>query len=335
MPVPMNPGILTPADAFAWIESFTNLERGAVPFDSATYHLERMRRLLAMFDNPEQGCPLIHVAGTKGKGSTSALLASALRASGRRTGLYTSPHVSSPFERIVLAGEADQPQAVVRIARAMRDAVEAVPEEGPGGFPPTTFELYTLLAFLYFREAGCDIAVIETGIGGRLDATNVITPEASVITPLDLEHTDVLGATIGQIAAEKAGIIKPGVPAFIGLQPPLAGEVFREAARERGSPITFLVDVMGRHSRRAVAVRHTAAPRASSTGMPSISGFPCSGSSRRKTRRWRTSPCAPCIRRSRRPSSAGVSWQRGFPGEWSSRAAGRASSSTGRTRRSP
>ncbi len=132
----------------------------------------------------------------------------------------------------------------------MRDALEAVPDEGPAGFPPTTFELYTLLAFLYFREAGCDIAVIETGIGGRLDATNVIVPEASVITPLDLEHTDVLGDSLEKIAGEKAGIIKPGVPAFVGLQPAAAAEVFRAAALERGAPVTFLAEVTTRREVR-------------------------------------------------------------------------------------
>jgi dihydrofolate synthase / folylpolyglutamate synthase len=249
----MKDGILSPAEAFAWIESFTNLERGTVPFDGSSYHLDRMRRLLAMFGSPETGIPLIHVAGTKGKGSTAALLASVLRASGRKTGLYTSPHVADPFERIVLAGEAARPGALVRIVRAMRDAVESVPAEGPAGFPPTTFELYTLLAFLYFRDAGCDVAVIETGIGGRLDATNVITPEASVITPLDLEHTDVLGDTMEKIAAEKAGIIKPGVPAFVGLQPAAALDVFRAAARERGAALTLLEEETRRRDVRLSA----------------------------------------------------------------------------------
>lgn len=243
----MNPDFRAPADVFAWVESFTNLERGAAPFDGRNYHLDRMRRLLALFGDPQRACPLIHVAGTKGKGSTSALLAFALRASGRRTGLYTSPHIASPFERIVLAGEPDRPEVLVRIAAGVRQIVDALPEEAPGGFPPTTFELYTLLAFLYFKEAGCDIAVIEAGVGGRLDATNVIEPEASVITPLDLEHTDILGGTIPAIAFEKAGIIKQGVPAFIGLQPPLAAEVFKEVGRERSAPVTLLIDQMGSH----------------------------------------------------------------------------------------
>lgn len=234
----------TPADAFAWVESFTNLERGTVSFDSATYHLRRIRQLLEAVGSPEKGMALVHVAGTKGKGSTAALIASVLAASGRRTGLYTSPHVADPFERIVLAGRRDRPDVLVRCALVLRGAVESLAPEPAGAHMPTTFELYTALAFLYFRDAGCDSAVIEVGIGGRLDATNVITPEASVITPLDLEHTDVLGDTIEKIAAEKAGIIKPAVPVFVGLQPPAAAAVFREVARERGSPITFLAEAI-------------------------------------------------------------------------------------------
>jgi dihydrofolate synthase/folylpolyglutamate synthase len=230
-----------PEDVFSWVESFTNLERGNLPFDKRTYRLDRMRRLLGMFDDPDRELAAFHVAGTKGKGSTAALIASVLRAAGHRTGLYTSPHVNSPFERITLAGEAPRGELLVRLGREVKSALEALPAEGmPGDFAPTTFELYTLLALLYFRDAGCEYAVIEVGIGGRLDATNVIMPIASVVTPLDLEHTDVLGDTLEKIAWEKAGIIKPGVPAFIGLQPPGTKEVFRRAGRERGSTITFM-----------------------------------------------------------------------------------------------
>ncbi|MGO9309028.1 MAG: bifunctional folylpolyglutamate synthase/dihydrofolate synthase [Spirochaetia bacterium] len=240
----MRGALTAPEDVFSWVESFTNLERGNLPFDKRTYRLDRMRRLLGMFDDPDRELSAIHVAGTKGKGSTAALIASVLRAAGNRTGLYTSPHVYSPFERISLSGQAPRNDLLVRVGSQVKAALDALPAEGmPGHFAPTTFELYTLLALLYFRDAGCAHVVIEVGIGGRLDATNVITPVVSVITPLDLEHTDVLGDTLEKIAGEKAGIIKPGVPAFIGLQPPGTKEVFRKAGMERGSPVTFLDEV--------------------------------------------------------------------------------------------
>jgi dihydrofolate synthase / folylpolyglutamate synthase len=230
----------TPEDVFAWTESFTNFERN-LPTDKRVYRLDRMRRLLGMFDDPDSDLAIIHVAGTKGKGSTSAFLASVLHAAGHHVGLYTSPHVQSPFERITIAGESPRRELLVRLGREVKQAIDALPAEGiPGNYSPTTFELYTLLAFLYFREAGCDEAVIETGIGGRLDATNVVLPRASVITPLDLEHTDILGDTLEKIAHEKAGIIKTGAPAFIGFQPPAAKEVFRQVCVERGSEGVFL-----------------------------------------------------------------------------------------------
>jgi dihydrofolate synthase/folylpolyglutamate synthase len=237
----MNSRLATPEDVFAWTESFTNLEKGTLPFDKRNYRLDRRRRLLGLFDDPDSGLRIIHVAGTKGKGSTSVLLASILDAAGHRTGLYTSPHVTSPFERIAIVGEQPRPDLLVRIGGEVQSVVNSLPTEGmPGHFSPTTFELYTLLAFLYFREAGCEEAIVEVGIGGRLDATNIVMSEASVITPLDLEHMDVLGDTIEQIAFEKAGIIKPGAPAFVGFQPPAAKQVLKDAAHSRGSTITFL-----------------------------------------------------------------------------------------------
>ncbi|MGA2975890.1 MAG: folylpolyglutamate synthase/dihydrofolate synthase family protein [Spirochaetia bacterium] len=230
-----------PKAVFSWAESFTNFERGALPTDKRMYRLDRMRRLLGMFDDPDRELRIIHVAGTKGKGSTAALISSVLHAAGHVTGLYLSPHVQSAFERIQIAGEQPRPELLVRLGREMKAAVEALPVQGmPGHFAPTTFELYTLLAFLYFRDAGCAEAVVEVGIGGRLDATNVVLPDASVITPLDLEHTDILGDTLEKIAFEKAGIVKPGIPAFIGLQPPAVKGVFRQLAEERGSTIAFL-----------------------------------------------------------------------------------------------
>jgi dihydrofolate synthase / folylpolyglutamate synthase len=202
-----------------------------------------MRAFLSLFGDPDRGMRLIHVAGTKGKGSTSALLAAVLHAAGNRTGLYTSPHVASPLERIAVVGEPVQPTLMVEAGRAVKRAIDTLPPEVLAGGPaPTTFEILTLLSFVYFTAAGCREVVVETGIGGRLDATNVVTPEASVITPLDLEHTELLGDTIEKIAFEKAGIIKPGVPAFVGLQPPESLEVFRAAAAERGAPLAFLAE---------------------------------------------------------------------------------------------
>ncbi len=237
----MNGEFRTPPDVFSWAESFTNLERGSYPSDKRVYRLDRMHGLLEMFDNPEARLRIIHVAGTKGKGSTSALLASVLHAAGRRTGLYTSPHVESYFERIAIAGEPRQPELLVRVGREVKAVIDTLPpEDFPGHYGPTTFELLTLLAFLYFRESGCKEAVVETGIGGRLDATNVVSSAASVITPLDLEHTEILGDTLEKIAMEKAGIIKPGAPCFIGLQPLQVKEVIRQVCRERGSAPAFL-----------------------------------------------------------------------------------------------
>ncbi len=234
-------GFRSPEDVFSWAEGFTNLEKGRLPSDKRNYRLDRMTRLLEALGRPESAYRTIHVAGTKGKGSTSTLMASVLSASGEKTGLYTSPHVETPLERITIDGRFPDPERFVETGRALKETVERL-QALPGGFPPTTFELYTVLAFLCFKDEGCTSAVIETGIGGRLDATNVITPEASVITPLDLEHTDILGNTLEQIAAEKAGIIKEGMPAFSAAQAEEARAVFRDAAARARAPLTFLDD---------------------------------------------------------------------------------------------
>jgi dihydrofolate synthase/folylpolyglutamate synthase len=237
----MSGGFADPRDVFSWAEGFTNLEKGNVPFDKRSYRLDRMRFILDRMGNPERSFRVLHVAGTKGKGSTAALLARVLEASGEKTGLYTSPHVESALERVLVSGVPPDAASFVSSADELRGKIEGFAGmDLPGGFHPTTFELYTILAFLAFRACGCSYAVIETGIGGRLDATNVVEPWASVITPLDLEHTEILGETLPKIAFEKAGIIKRGVPAFVGFQPEEAKKVFREAGLERDAEVHFL-----------------------------------------------------------------------------------------------
>ncbi len=195
----------------------------------AKFGLERMQVLLAALGNPERGRRFIHVAGTNGKGSTSAIIASVLQAAGLQTGLYTSPHLVSPVERIQINGtpvsEAEFAKAFEQVHAAADDLVarEAIDAH------PSYFETVTAMAFLLFARY-CDISVIEVGLGGRLDATNVITPELCVITPVSFDHEAFLGNTIEAIASEKAGILKPGVAVVVGPQLPAAEEVIRNAA---------------------------------------------------------------------------------------------------------
>ncbi len=233
-------------ELFSWIESVTTLERSGAQFSARAYQLERMEHLLELFGRPQDAFRSAHIAGSKGKGSTAALLAWSLQASGPRTGLYTSPHVDSYLERFaVLEGDRldHAPGRLLELGRELHERIEGLPEEFLSRHgKPTTFELLTLLAFCLFRDLRCPWAVLETGIGGRLDATNTVLPVVCLITPIELEHTDVLGDTLQAIAREKAGIIKPGVPVYSAPQAEEVREVLRAAARERGSPISFLDD---------------------------------------------------------------------------------------------
>ena len=232
--------IKTTDDGFSWMESFTNLEK--IPAGATReYRLDRMSFLSQAFGNPQEACRIIHVAGSKGKGSTSLFLASGLTARGYRTGLYTSPHLVSYKERITLAGREIEDAVFLRFFNEIRSFVEGLsPEDLPGEAPPTTFELLTLLALLIFRELKCSWVVLETGLGGRLDATNIVTPEASVITPIEREHTEYLGETIPEIAREKGGIVKKGRPVFCGFLVPAALEEIRKIAAARESACTEL-----------------------------------------------------------------------------------------------
>ena len=187
---------------------------------------ENTLRLMAHLGNPHERLKAIHVAGTNGKGSTSHLIAAALQAAGYKVGLYTSPHLVSLTERIRINGTPVPEEEVVRFVEENKTFLDET--------QPSFFETMTAMAFAYFAAQGVDIAVVEVGLGGRLDSTNVLTPLLSVITNIGMDHTEFLGNTLTKIAREKAGIIKPGVPCVIGETHPQTMNVFLDRARECG-----------------------------------------------------------------------------------------------------
>jgi dihydrofolate synthase/folylpolyglutamate synthase len=195
----------------------------------ANFGLEPTRKLAALAGNPQDRLRFIHVAGTNGKGSTCAMLESIYRAAGMRVGLFTSPHLVSFRERIQIDRQSISEQDIVRLVSEVR----AANRENEA----TLFEFSTVMALKYFAEQACDLVIWETGLGGRLDATNIVTPLVSVITNIALDHQQWLGDTLEQIAAEKAGIIKPGIPVITGAESP-ALEVIETVAREKNAPVT-------------------------------------------------------------------------------------------------
>ena len=198
--------------------------------------LEQTERLAELAGNPHRRLRFIHVAGTNGKGSTCAMLEGVYRAAGLKVGLFTSPHLVAFSERIQVDRRLIPEQDVVRLVGQTQPLLQQFgPEEHP-----TFFEVVTVMALRYFAEQGCDLVVWETGLGGRLDATNIVTPLASVITNIQYDHQKWLGATLTSIATEKAGIIKPGVPALTAAEELEALEVIRERAKALGSPLTIV-----------------------------------------------------------------------------------------------
>ena len=251
-------------EALEFIYGFVNYEKTQpANYSAETLNLERMRMLLVALGHPEKRYKIVHVAGTKGKGSTSAMMESVLRHMGLKVGLYSSPHLSSFRERMQINRELIPAERLGTLAGEIKAAlyrkvqVEEIVGEGetaekrmvereqltiPG---ITYFEVITALAFLYFAREQVDWAVIEVGLGGRLDATNVITPEVSIITSLSFDHMQFLGNTLGEIAREKAGIIKPGVPVVVQSQPLEATQVIEKIAADSSAPFVQL----GRHWR--------------------------------------------------------------------------------------
>lgn len=210
------------------LEFLAGLHRFGLKFGLETSHA-----LAARAGHPESRLAFIHVAGTNGKGSTCAFLESILRQSGRRVGLYTSPHLVSFRERIQLDRVPIPEDDVARLLTRMRPWLECYPAEEH----PTFFELVTVLALMWFAEQGCDVVIWETGMGGRLDATNIVTPLATVITNIGWDHMAWLGSTLGAIAAEKAGILKPGVPTFTATEDAEAWAVIAAQAESVGAPL--------------------------------------------------------------------------------------------------
>lgn len=196
-------------EVYDFVLSYVNVEKG----QATEFKLDRMRWMAEELGNPQLGRITVHVAGSKGKGSVAMLIAKALQASGLRTGLYTSPHILSWKERISEAGLDMPDEFILKAADQVFSLVEGKTAESfPGGELPTYFELTTLIGFCAFRLAGFAAQVVEVGLGGRLDSTNIVSPDVCAITPIELEHTQFLGSTIPLIAAEKAGIIKKNVP---------------------------------------------------------------------------------------------------------------------------
>lgn len=215
-------------------KGLVNLEKATAP-SRAPYTLARMNLLMEALGNPQQQLRVVHVAGTKGKGSTAAMIEAVLRAAGYRTGFYSSPHLHDPRERIRLNGQMISETTFTELVNRLHPLFDS--HEGT-----TTFEALTAMMFVWYAESNVDVAVLEVGLGGRLDATNLITPLVSVITPLALEHTIILGDTIEEIAFEKAGIIKEGVPVVTASQTPAALEVLRRIAGERNAPFAVAPD---------------------------------------------------------------------------------------------
>src|SRR5579862_355467 len=206
------------------------------------FGLERIAAVLDELGNPHRACRFVHVAGTNGKGSTCALIESALRAARQRTGLYTSPHLVEPTERIQIAGQPVSAEQFTAAFDRVHEAAERLLDRGTIDLHPTYFETVTAMAFVLFQEMQVETVVLEVGLGGRLDATNVVTPELCVITPVDFDHEAWLGKSLQAIAHEKAGILKPGVPAVVASQHPEAQAEIERRVREIGAPLTNVTE---------------------------------------------------------------------------------------------
>lgn len=228
-------GISNYQNALKWLYTHTDVERlRVVPYTTKTFSLDRMKKLLSLMGNPHQEIKCVHVAGTKGKGSTCAMLASMLQGSGYTVGLFTSPHLVDLRERIQINGQLISHADLTDLFKLI-----ASHEDKFGDNLPNFFEILTAAAFRYFADQAVDICVVETGLGGRLDSTNVISPLVVGLTHISMDHMNILGKDMASIAREKAGIIKKGVPVISVEQDPAVTRVFEEVAQQVAAPIEF------------------------------------------------------------------------------------------------
>ena len=216
-------------DAIAFLYSRIDYERMSASLSASDFKLDRMRNLLEKIGNPHLKTPVVHIAGTKGKGSTAGMISRGLRDAGYRVGLFTSPHVDCFEERIQVGGMPINEQMLVDLVGQLQSVTSRIDAESDG-LNPTFFELTTALAWLAFAEFQADIAVLEVGLGGRLDSTNLCQPVATVITTISRDHVHILGSRLEEIAREKAGILKPSVPVVSGVSGPVANRVIAATA---------------------------------------------------------------------------------------------------------
>ncbi|MBI1369316.1 MAG: bifunctional folylpolyglutamate synthase/dihydrofolate synthase [Planctomycetes bacterium] len=219
--------------ALRWLYDHTDYERmRLVRYNTTTFNLNRMHRLLKALGNPHKSLKFVHIAGTKGKGSTVAMLANMLQASGYTIGTYTSPHLIDLRERIAINGQMISHNDLTELFKLVKSKARQFAND-----PPTFFEIMTAVGIRHFADQAVDLAILETGLGGRLDSTNVVTPLICGITQISIDHTNILGKTLTEIASEKAGIIKKNIPIVTCEQTPAAMKVFKTAAEEVGAPL--------------------------------------------------------------------------------------------------
>ncbi len=222
--------------AMQYLFDATDYERQQkLRYNVTTFDLDRMNKLLKGLGNPHKKVKSVHIAGTKGKGSTATMLARMIQANGYKVGLYTSPHVTSLHERITVDSEMISRKQMLGLINRIQPVIEKIAKKDTEG--PTFFEIMTAIAFMHFADSTVDISIIETGLGGRLDSTNVVSPELVGITHISIDHQNLLGNTIDSIATEKAGVIKKGIPVFTVPQEPIAMRVLKKYASAQKAPL--------------------------------------------------------------------------------------------------